>query len=84
MDRNRDDESRTLGELRQAWAQGARPSDLLRLLVAKGVGGAWMLDLMERAFGLPFTPTKSITAWETHQDDERLNRYLARFMPARE
>lgn len=84
MERDKNSESRAIEELQQLWANGARPSDLLRNLLAKGVVGGWMIDLMQRAFSLSLREAGAISAWRRHGDDDRLDRFLTRFMPARD
>ena len=81
MSEEEKDKSRLVEELRRLWAEGNPPSVLLRSLTSRGKRGASILVLMQDAFDLSVSQTKSISAWFSHEDDERVNRHLRPDMP---
>lgn len=82
-ERDADERAQLMDELRGSWARGAVPSELLRGLLDRGWRGARLILFMQDAFGLALSKTNAITSWLAHRDDERLDRFLSQFMPAR-
>ena len=70
-------------EVRRLWAEGATPSALLRELQSRGIQGGDLIAVMRWAFSLGISTTHAISAWLSAPDDELVDQYLGRDMPAR-
>jgi hypothetical protein len=81
MSEDEKDQSRLVEELRRLWAQGTPPSALLRTLMSRGMRGGPIIMLMHKAFDLSLSKANAITAWFSHEDDERVDRHLVPHMP---